>query len=102
MKLHLPLLLAPFAATAFTPSCPTPKARPLAIRRSTSLNNYSTVKWSPSGGGTPFAAPSSYSSADLDEVRAELKSLMDNPSWGENSSSRLVCCLVDRTALFIL
>ena len=84
--MYLPLLLAP-VATAFTPSCPTPKARPLAIRRSTSaLNNYSTVKWSPSGGGTAFAAPSSYSSADLDEVRAELKSLMDNPSWGKGFS----------------
>ncbi|EJK47236.1 hypothetical protein THAOC_34061 [Thalassiosira oceanica] len=83
MRLNLPLLFAPVATTAFAPSCP--KARPLASRRSTSLNNYSTVKWSPRGGGTAFSAPSSYSSADLDEVRAQLKSLMDNPSWDDGS-----------------
>eukprot|EP01083_Nonionella_stella_P053111 140640_1 len=56
----------------------------------TALNNYKT-KWSPASSGAapcPYhASPSASasSSADYAEIRAELASLMDNPSWDDGS-----------------
>jgi catalase (peroxidase I) len=67
---------------------------------SSALNNYSTVKWSPSGAATTTFAPSqsSFSSAgpattpsgcpfhaNYDAIREEIKLLLDNPSWDDGS-----------------
>lgn len=63
-------------------------------------NTYARTKWSPhspppssssSSGGVPgpsscpFTASSSATTANYDDVRADLRSLMDNPSWDDGS-----------------
>ena len=64
----------------------------------TALNNYARTKWSPGAAApstsnfSPFssfpagaATSVSSSSVPYDDIRAELKSMMDNPSWDDGS-----------------
>ena len=95
MKLNLVTLSAAIAGTeAFLSNV----HRHQTVSSSSALNNY--ARWSPSGSGS--GAPSSpfttnagsvgygggggvASLANYDAIRAELRSLMDNPSWDDGS-----------------
>lgn len=101
MKFNLLTIAAALAGTteAFL-SAPRQQLKPSS---SSALNNYSTVKWSPSGGAatTTFApSQSSFSSAgpattpsasgcpfhaNYDAIREEIRLLLDNPSWDDGS-----------------
>ena len=81
-------------------SFPAGSATTSGVSSSSALNNYARTKWSP---GTAATAPStsnfspfssfpagaatsvSSSSVPYDDIRAELKSMMDNPSWDDGS-----------------
>jgi len=99
MKFNLLTTAAALAGTteAFL-SAPRQQLKPSS---SSALNNYSTVKWSPSGAATTTFAPSqsSFSSAgpatatpsgcpfhaNYDAIREEIRLLLDNPSWDDGS-----------------
>eukprot|EP00571_Detonula_confervacea_P013729 CAMPEP_0172297928 /NCGR_PEP_ID=MMETSP1058-20130122/785_1 /TAXON_ID=83371 /ORGANISM="Detonula confervacea, Strain CCMP 353" /LENGTH=395 /DNA_ID=CAMNT_0013007149 /DNA_START=67 /DNA_END=1254 /DNA_ORIENTATION=+ len=104
MKLHLLALSAASSTLAGTEAFLQPLSRS-SSSSTTALNNYKT-KWSPAApsgcphaasASTTFSAPSSPMSTissgganvnanvNYDAIRAELKLLMDNPSWDDGS-----------------